>query len=103
MQSNRTEENVTMSSVGSEGSESSNSSRGGEIVKTGYLKKLKVNPERITDPSAKIANENSHICLIFQTMKKKFFVLRADSSNTQACLEYYDTGKKWKNNNPPKR
>ncbi|XP_065216187.1 uncharacterized protein chico isoform X7 [Planococcus citri] len=70
--------NVTMSSVGSEGSESSNSSRIGEIVKTGYLKKLK-------------------------TMKKKFFVLRADSSNTQACLEYYDSGKKWKNNNPPKR
>ncbi|XP_065216182.1 uncharacterized protein chico isoform X2 [Planococcus citri] len=67
-----------MSSVGSEGSESSNSSRIGEIVKTGYLKKLK-------------------------TMKKKFFVLRADSSNTQACLEYYDSGKKWKNNNPPKR
>ncbi|KAI5750247.1 hypothetical protein M8J76_014071 [Diaphorina citri] len=53
--------------------------RNGEIVKKGYLKKMK-------------------------TMRKKFFVLRAESSNSQACLEYYDSEKKFERHpNQPKR
>ncbi|XP_075238403.1 insulin receptor substrate 1 chico isoform X2 [Lycorma delicatula] len=51
---------------------------GGDIVKMGYLKKLK-------------------------TMKKKFFVLRRDSPDASARLEYYDTEKKFKSNHAPKR
>ncbi|KAG8238646.1 hypothetical protein J437_LFUL018592 [Ladona fulva] len=50
----------------------------GEVLKTGYIKKLK-------------------------TMKKKFFVLRAESGESPSCLEYYDSEKKWKANQAPKR
>ncbi|XP_076355701.1 uncharacterized protein LOC143249549 isoform X2 [Tachypleus tridentatus] len=42
-----------------------------DVVKTGYLRKLK-------------------------TAKKKFFVLRTDSSSGPARLEYYDSEKKWR-------
>ncbi|XP_066992587.2 insulin receptor substrate 1 isoform X2 [Anabrus simplex] len=52
--------------------------RAGVILKMGYLKKLK-------------------------TMRKKFFVLRGESSESSAQLEYYDSEKKWKSHNPPKR
>ncbi|CAH1406439.1 unnamed protein product [Nezara viridula] len=50
----------------------------GDIVKQGCLKKLK-------------------------TMRKKYFVLRGDSADTAACIEYYDSEKKFKTNQPPKR
>ncbi|KAK9507542.1 hypothetical protein O3M35_007373 [Rhynocoris fuscipes] len=50
----------------------------GDIVKQGYLKKLK-------------------------TMKKKYFVLRRDSGEVPARLEYYDSEKKFKANVAPKR
>ncbi|XP_046397313.1 treacle protein isoform X2 [Ischnura elegans] len=53
-------------------------SSGGEVLKTGYIKKTK-------------------------TMKKKFFVLRAECGDHPSCLEYYDSEKKWKANQPPKR
>ncbi|XP_073990017.1 insulin receptor substrate 1 chico isoform X2 [Rhodnius prolixus] len=49
-----------------------------DIVKQGYLKKLK-------------------------TMKKKYFVLRRDSAEVPARLEYYDSEKKFKANLAPKR
>lgn len=49
-----------------------------DVIKTGYLKKLK-------------------------TMRKKFFVLRGDSSDASARLEYYDSEKKWKAHQNPKR
>ncbi|XP_054266628.1 insulin receptor substrate 1-B isoform X2 [Macrosteles quadrilineatus] len=49
-----------------------------DVVKTGYLKKLK-------------------------TMKKKFFVLRSDSIEASARLEYYDSEKKFRANQPAKR
>ncbi|KAK7867784.1 hypothetical protein R5R35_001203 [Gryllus longicercus] len=52
--------------------------RAGEILKMGYLKKLK-------------------------TMKKKFFVLRGESSQASARLEYYDSEKKWRSHHSPKR
>uniref|UniRef100_A0A8D8S2G5 Insulin receptor substrate 1 n=1 Tax=Cacopsylla melanoneura TaxID=428564 RepID=A0A8D8S2G5_9HEMI len=54
--------------------------RNGEIVRKGYLKKMK-------------------------TMRKKFFVLRAETSGkTQACLEYHDSEKKFERHpNQPKR
>ncbi|XP_021930938.1 insulin receptor substrate 1 isoform X3 [Zootermopsis nevadensis] len=52
--------------------------RGGEIVKMGYLRKLK-------------------------TMKKRFFILRGDSSEASARLEYYEDEKKWKKNHSPRR
>uniref|UniRef100_A0AAU7B9W3 Insulin receptor substrate 1 n=1 Tax=Pyrrhocoris apterus TaxID=37000 RepID=A0AAU7B9W3_PYRAP len=50
----------------------------GEIVKQGCLRKLK-------------------------TMRKKYFVLRGDTSDTAACIEYYDNEKKFRANQPPKR
>lgn len=50
----------------------------GEVVRAGYLKK-------------------------FKTMRKKFFVLRAESAETSARLEYYDSEKKYKQHQPPKR
>ncbi|XP_049801159.1 insulin receptor substrate 1 [Schistocerca nitens] len=52
--------------------------RSGEIVKRGYLKKLK-------------------------TMRKKYFVLRGESVESSARLEYYDSEKKWRSHHPPKR
>lgn len=52
--------------------------RSGEIVKRGYLKKLK-------------------------TMRKKYFVLRGESAESSARLEYYDSEKKWRSHHPPKR
>lgn len=39
----------------------------------------------------------------FQTMKKKFFVLRSTSSSGPARLEYYDSEKKFNANHHPKR
>lgn len=36
-------------------------------------------------------------------MKKKYFVLRGDSAEASARLEYYDSEKKWKGNQNPKR
>lgn len=51
---------------------------GGEVVRVGYLRKLK-------------------------TMRKKFFVLRAESLDTSARLEYYDSEKKYRSSQPPKR
>lgn len=48
------------------------------VVKCGYLKKLK-------------------------TSKKKFFVLRAETPETSARLEYYDSEKKFNSGQPPKR
>lgn len=51
---------------------------GNDVVLHGYLKKLK-------------------------TMKKKYFVLRSDSAEASARLEYYDSEKKYKARSPPKR
>lgn len=51
---------------------------GGEVVRMGYLKKLKTN-------------------------RKKFFVLRAESLEASARLEYYDNEKKYRQNQNPKR
>ncbi|KAL0126980.1 hypothetical protein PUN28_005372 [Cardiocondyla obscurior] len=51
---------------------------GGPVVRCGHLKKLK-------------------------TMKKKFFVLRGERAGCLACLEYYDSKKKFENRQPPKR
>jgi hypothetical protein len=36
-------------------------------------------------------------------MKKRFFILRGDSSETSARLEYYEDEKKWKKNHCPRR
>lgn len=41
--------------------------------------------------------------LNFQTMKKKFFVLREDSVEASARLEYYDSEKKFRTHQPAKR
>ncbi|XP_024885809.1 insulin receptor substrate 1 isoform X4 [Temnothorax curvispinosus] len=51
---------------------------GGPVIRCGHLKKLK-------------------------TMKKKYFVLRGESPGSFACLEYYDSKKKFENRQPPKR
>lgn len=51
---------------------------GGPVILSGHLKKLK-------------------------TMKKKYFVLRGEAPGHLACLEYYDTKKKFDNRQPPKR
>lgn len=51
---------------------------GGAIVRCGYLKKLK-------------------------TSKKKWFVLRDETCDTSARLEYYDSEKKFNNGQLPKR
>lgn len=96
-----------MSSIGSEaGNEANNVGKCGETVKMGYLKKLKVIVyfPYVMPVFSKVTffSIHSHANL-FQTMKKKYFVLRADSATSTACLEYYDSGKKWKNNHPPKR
>ncbi|KAL0126987.1 hypothetical protein PUN28_005372 [Cardiocondyla obscurior] len=63
----------TMSSIRGPASPS-----GGPVVRCGHLKKLK-------------------------TMKKKFFVLRGERAGCLACLEYYDSKKKFENRQPPKR
>ncbi|XP_031836373.1 insulin receptor substrate 1 chico isoform X6 [Nomia melanderi] len=51
---------------------------GGPIVRSGHVKKLK-------------------------TQKKKYFVLRGEAPGFPACLEYYDSKKKFDNRHPPKR
>ncbi|XP_058807269.1 insulin receptor substrate 1-like isoform X2 [Phymastichus coffea] len=38
-----------------------------------------------------------------KTLKKKYFVLRAEASGHPACLEYYDSKKKYDAKHPPKR
>lgn len=48
------------------------------VVRSGHLKKLKTN-------------------------KKKFFVLRAESSESSARLEYYDSERKYNDGSAPKR
>ncbi|XP_077299286.1 insulin receptor substrate 1 chico isoform X2 [Arctopsyche grandis] len=53
-------------------------SQSGEVVRQGYLKKLK-------------------------TMKKKYFVLKSETSQNSARLEYYDSEKKWKSQGQPKK
>lgn len=53
-------------------------SAGGPVIRCGHLKKLK-------------------------TMKKKYFVLRGEGPGCLACLEYYDSKKKFENRQPPKR
>lgn len=50
----------------------------GAVILAGHLKKLK-------------------------TLKKKYFVLRAEAIGHPACLEYYDNKKKYDNKQPPKR
>lgn len=50
----------------------------GPVVRCGYLRKLKRN-------------------------RKKFFVLRAETEEVAARLEYYDSEKKFRNGTPPKR
>ncbi|GAB6029691.1 hypothetical protein CHUAL_005415 [Chamberlinius hualienensis] len=64
------------------------------VVKSGYLKKLKY----IRDWHTKTARIFSH-----QTLKKKFFVLKAESESGPARLEYHDNEKKWKTGVQPKR
>ena len=39
----------------------------------------------------------------YKTLKKKFFVLRGDAPGHPACLEYYDSKKKYDNRSNPKR
>lgn len=51
---------------------------GGPVVRSGHLRK-------------------------FKTLKKKYFVLRGDAPGHPACLEYYDSKKKFDNRQPPKR
>ncbi|XP_018563090.2 insulin receptor substrate 1 isoform X2 [Anoplophora glabripennis] len=53
-------------------------SQGGEVVRCGLLKK-------------------------FKTSRKKWFVLRAETPESSARLEYYDSEKKFNNGLPPKR
>lgn len=38
-----------------------------------------------------------------KTLKKKFFVLRSEAAGQPACLEYYDSRKKYEQRQPPKR
>ncbi|CAG5133314.1 unnamed protein product, partial [Candidula unifasciata] len=65
-------------SISSTGSRHTFERPGSDIKLAGYLKKLK-------------------------TMKKKYFVLRSTSSSGPARLEYYDSEKKFKAGQPPKR
>lgn len=51
---------------------------GGPVIRKGYLKKLKTN-------------------------KKKYFVLRAETSESSARLDYYDSDKKFNTGQQPKR
>lgn len=67
----------TMSS-GAKGGPASPPGLGGPVIRCGHLKKLK-------------------------TMKKKYFVLRGEAPGSLACLEYYDSKKKFDNRQPPKR
>lgn len=53
-------------------------SGGGPVIRSGHLRKLK-------------------------TTKKKYFVLRGEAPGFSACLEYYDSKKKFENKQPPKR
>lgn len=50
----------------------------GNVIRSGHLRKLK-------------------------TLKKKYFVLREEAPGCPACLEYYDSKKKFENRQPPKR
>lgn len=70
---NSTSTTTTMSS-----SRSLTSPSGGNVIRSGHLRKLK-------------------------TLKKKYFVLREEASGCPACLEYYDSKKKFENRQPPKR
>ncbi|XP_030751918.1 insulin receptor substrate 1 isoform X3 [Sitophilus oryzae] len=65
-------------SVKSSGSHDGPPPSNGDVIRSGVLKKMK-------------------------TARKKFFVLRAETNEALARLEYYDSEKKYKNGLPPKR
>lgn len=69
------------------------------ILLAGTLRKLKV--------TYIIRNlQLINVCKIFsvsQRMKKKYFILFADRDHIPARLEYFDSEKKWRNGQAPKR
>lgn len=69
---------VTLVIAMSSGGKGPMSPSSGPVVRCGHLKKLK-------------------------TLKKKYFVLRGEAPGCLACLEYYDSKKKFENRQPPKR
>lgn len=72
----------------------------GGILLFGYLRKLKVN----TAHHHHECIENSSIYVFpFQRMKKKYFILFADTESLPAHLDYFDSEKKWKNGQTAKR
>lgn len=89
--------------------------RPGGILLFGYLRKLKVN--HLSLPINHISFFFQLFCtlayfsflvlpfffLTWQRMKKKFFILTADSESNPARLEYFDSEKKYKNGQTAKR
>lgn len=70
--------NVVAGAVGGMSTKGGGEADGGDVVLAGYLKKLK-------------------------TMRRKWFVLRAESTEASARLEYYDSEKKQRQRQVPKR
>lgn len=84
--------------------------RPGGILLFGYLRKLKVNhlslpikPHFFLFSFCSWLFINSLFFWTWQRMKKKYFILTADSESNPARLEYFDSEKKWKNGQTAKR
>lgn len=88
---------MSLSKVRSSGSLANND----DVVKCGYLKKLK---EAALLQKAEGMAQGALRMLDPRTMKKKYFVLRCDTGpDSPARLEYYDNEKKFKAGAPPKK
>ena len=55
------------------------------------------------DPHVSFVADFQRSVTSLQTMKKRFFILRGDSSEASARLEYYEDEKKWRKNHCPRR
>ncbi|CAH0384182.1 unnamed protein product [Bemisia tabaci] len=71
----------------------------GEVLRMGTHKKLKVKWSRNGQGLTVSAVWSSHI----PTMKKRFFVIRGETETSCGCLEYYESERKYKLHQPPKK
>lgn len=76
---------------------------GVSFAKTGFLTTTTMSSSRsLVSPSGGPVIRSGHLRKL-KTLKKKFFILRGEAPNYPACLEYYDSKKKFDSKQPPKR
>ena len=87
---------------GTEGRDEPDAVRPGGVLLHGYLRKLKVT---VALSSFSFTRYRWPVFCRFlrQRLKKKFFILYSNSESAASRLDYYDSEKKWRNGQSPKR